>query len=113
MNCRRRSVEYRNRVAPVLTVAIHVGHHGAEQAVCLRPDLVGGTVVDAEGAGASPNVHPEGLPGERLLEDALAKVASKKQSIGPTSTEGSQEPQVGDSDVLCLVHDREVEQRRL
>ena len=77
---RRRAVEHRDRVAPVLAVAVDVGDLGAEQAVGLLPDLVRGAVVDAQRARAAADVDAERLPGERLLEDALAEVAGEEQA---------------------------------
>ena len=87
-NRRRRAVEHGNRVAPVLAVAVHVGHLRAEQAVRLHADLVGGAVVDAQGARAAADVHAEGLPGERLLEDALPEVAGEEERVGPIRRRG-------------------------
>ena len=113
VNRRRRAVEDRNRIAPVLAVAIHVGHDRAEQTVRLRADLVGGAIVDAQGARAPADVDAEGLPGEGLLEDALAEVAGEKESVGSTAAQGGEEPEMGDADVLRLVHDREVEDHLL
>ena len=109
LNCRRRTVENGNRIAAVLAVAIHVGHDGAEQAIRLRADLVRGAIVDAQSARAAANIDAERLPRERLLEDALAEVAGKEQRIGTAAAQRGQEPQVGDADILRLVHDREVE----
>ena len=94
-------------------VAIHVGHYGAEQAVRLRADLVGGAVIDAQGSRTPTDVHSEGLPREGLLEDALPEVAGKKQSVGSIGTQGGKEPKVGDADILRLVHHREVERHLL
>ncbi len=82
-NRRRRAVEHGDGVAAVLAVAVHIGHLRPEQPVRLHADLVGGAVVDAQGAGAAADVHAEGLPGERLLEDALAEVAGEEQRVGP------------------------------
>ena len=65
---------------PVLGVAVHIGHLRAEQAVGLRADLVRGAVVDAQGARAAADVDAERLPGERLLEDALAEVAGEEEA---------------------------------
>ena len=76
---------------PVFPVAIHIRHHRAEQAIGLRADLVGRAVIDAQGAGSSPDVHAESFPGEGLLENALPKVTGEEQSIGPISTQGGEE----------------------
>jgi hypothetical protein len=40
----------------------------------LAADLVGGAVVDAQGARAAADVHADLGPGEWLLEDALAQI---------------------------------------
>ena len=98
---------------PVLAVAVHVGHLRAEQAVGLLADLVRRAVVDAQGARAAADVHAERLPRERLLEDALAEVAGEEQRVGPSAAERGEEAQLRDAEVLRLVHDREVEGRRL
>src|SRR6516162_1142660 len=50
VNRRWRPVEYGNRVVPVLAVAIHVGYDRGEETVRLGADLVGGAVVDPQGA---------------------------------------------------------------
>jgi hypothetical protein len=46
---------------------------------------------------------------KRLLEDPLAEIAGKKQSVGPIGAQGGKEPEVGGTDVLRLVNNREVE----
>ena len=56
-DCRWRAVEYGYRIGPVLVIAVNVGHYWAEQAVCLRANLMGSAVVDAQGARASPDVY--------------------------------------------------------
>src|SRR5262245_40597268 len=98
MNCRRGSVEHGNRVISVLAVANHVRHDRAEQPVRLSADLVRGTVINAQGARASPDVHAEGFPRERLLEDTLAQIASEKESIWPIPAKSGKEPEVGRAD---------------
>ena len=108
-NRRRRAVEHGNGIAAVLAVAVHIRHDRPEQPVGLHADLVGGAVVDAQGARAAANIHAERLPRERLLEDALAEVAGEEERVGAASAQGGKEPQVGDADVLRLVHDRKVE----
>src|SRR5262245_8603229 len=109
MNCRRRSVENGNRVISVLAVAIHIRHDRTEQPVRLSADLVGGSVINAQRARASSDVHAEGFPRERLLEDTLAQVASEKEGIWPIPTQSGKEPEVGRANILSLVHDRVVE----
>ena len=74
---------------------------------------MGGAVVDAQGARAAANVHAQRFPGEGLLEDPLAEVAGEEQGVGTIPAQGGEEPQLGDADVLRLVHDREVEGRFL
>jgi hypothetical protein len=60
--------------------------------------------------GAAADVDAERLPGERLLEDALAEVAGEEQAVGSGAQRG-EEAQLGDADVLRLVDDGEVEGR--
>jgi hypothetical protein len=54
---RRHQIRARHRLAPVLGVAIHIGQNWAEQPVCLRANLVGGSVVDAQRARAPSDVY--------------------------------------------------------
>src|SRR5438132_1180031 len=66
-----RPVEYRDRAAPLLRVAVHVGDMLSQQSVRLRPDLVRCTVVHAQRPRAATDVHAERQPGEGQLEDSL------------------------------------------
>ena len=108
-NLGRRAVENGNRIAPILAVAIHVGHDRAQKAVRLRADLMGSAIIDAQGARASADIDAQSLPRERLLEDALPEIAGEKERVGATSPQGGKEPDMGDADILRLVHDREIE----
>jgi hypothetical protein len=47
------------------------------------------------------------------LEDALPKIACKKQGIGPPAAQGGKKPDMSDADVLRLVHHRKIEDRIL
>ena len=47
------------------------------------------------------------------MEDALAEVTGEEQGVGTTATEGSEESQSRNADVLRFVHDGEVERRVL
>jgi hypothetical protein len=47
------------------------------------------------------------------LEDALPEVASEKESVWTPSSQGGEEPDMGDADILRLVHDSEVEDQVL
>jgi hypothetical protein len=58
----RRTVEDRDRIAPIFGVAIHVGHDWAKKPIRLRSDLMGGAVIDAQGARTSPDIDAQGLP---------------------------------------------------
>jgi len=51
-----------NRVAPILAVAICVGHDRTKKAVRLSPNLVGGAVVNAQRARTPPYIDAQGLP---------------------------------------------------
>lgn len=84
----RRAVEDRDGVAAVFAVFVDVDNGRAEQPVCLDANLVGGAVVDAERAGSAADVDAEGIPGEGLLEDPLAKVAGEEEGIGSVGAEG-------------------------
>src|SRR5690606_35852833 len=97
--------------APGLDVAVNVRDFGAQQAVGARPDLVRRAVVDAQRARASSYVNAEGQPGEGLLEDALAEVAGEEEAVATPGAESCQEAQLGDAEVLRLVHDCVVEGR--
>ena len=71
-------------------------------------NLVGGAVINAQGARTPPYIDAQGLPREGLLEDALPEVAGEKESVWPTCPQGGKEPDMGDADILRFVHDREV-----
>jgi hypothetical protein len=60
VNRRRRAVEHRNRVAAILSVAIHVGYDRTEKAVRLSPNLEGRAVIDAQCTRTPPNIHAQG-----------------------------------------------------
>src|SRR5262249_17755972 len=113
LNCRRRSVEDRNRIAPVITVAIHVGDNRAEQPVRLSANLMGSTIVDTQGARPTSDINAERLPREWLLEDALAEIASEEQGIRSQIFESGEKPNMSDTNILCLVHHREIEDHLL
>jgi hypothetical protein len=70
---------------------------------------MGGTIIDTQGPRATPNINAESLPREWLLEYALAEIASEKQRIRPLISESCKEPNMGDPNVLCLVHHGEIE----
>ena len=75
----------------MIGIAINIGDDGAEQPVGLCAYLVRRPVVHAQGARTAADVDAKGLPGERLLEDALPKVAGKEQTIGTAIAKGRQE----------------------
>jgi methylphosphotriester-DNA--protein-cysteine methyltransferase len=60
VNRGRRPIEHRNHVAPILAVAIRIGHEWTEKAVRLSANLVGGAVIDAQSARASPDIYARG-----------------------------------------------------
>jgi hypothetical protein len=99
---RFRAVEDGNYAAPLLSVPVHVGELGAEEAVGLHADLVGRPVVDPQGPGAPPDIDAQRLPGKGLLEDPLAQVAGEEQAVRLSGPEGGEEPQLLDADVLRL-----------
>jgi hypothetical protein len=72
---------------------------------------VGGAVIDAQGPGAPADIDAERLPGEGLLEDPLAQIAGEKKAVRPARPERGEKPQLGDADVLRLVHNGKVERR--
>ncbi len=76
-----------------------------QQEVGLGTDLVRGAVVDLEAARAALDVDAGGLPGERRAEDPLADVAGEEQPVGPVSGHRRDKMQLGDGDVLGLVHE--------
>jgi hypothetical protein len=59
------------------------------------------------------DIDSQTLPGEGLLEDALPDVAGEEERIRTLSTHRRNEAQLGDAQVLGLIHDREVERRAL
>ncbi len=63
-----------------------------------------GAIVDGERGRPAPHIDPEFLPRERLLEDALAKVAREEQGVGCRRRDRCQKPQLGHAEILRLVH---------
>lgn len=61
---------------------------------------MGGAVIYAQSTRTAAYVHAEGLPRKELLEDALPEVASEEQCLGPVPAQSSEEPQLGDTEVL-------------
>ena len=61
--------------------------------------------------GAAANIDAESPPGERLLKDPLTEIAGEEQSVGPAGAERGQEPQFGNSHILRLIDDDEIERR--
>ena len=73
-------------------------------------NLVRGSVVHLQDAGAAADVDAKGAPGEGLAKDALADVAGEEQT-GATGGEGGEEAELGDAQVLGFVDDGGVERR--
>src|SRR5690349_9186614 len=73
-NLRWWSVEHRNRMAALFAIAISVDNLRPEEPIGLFSDLVRCAVVHAKRFRPTPNIHSLRLPGERLLEDALAEI---------------------------------------
>lgn len=109
----RRTVEDRDGVPPLLADAIHVAHFGAEQAVCLPPDLMGCPVVDSQGAGSAADIHSERLPRKGSLEDTLSEVTSKEERIRSTRTQCGKKAQVSEAYVLRFVDHHKVKRKSL
>ena len=84
-----------------------------EQPVRLHPDLVRRSVVDPQRPRPAADIHAEGLPRERLLEDALPEVAGEEQRVLRRRRRAREEAQLRDAEVLRLVHHGEVEGRVL
>src|SRR5712671_3255276 len=97
----------------LLCIPIGIGHLRFEKTVGLHPDLMRSSVIDAEGAGSSANIHAERLPGEGLLKNPLAQIPGKEEGVRPMRAESSEESQVSDADILRLVYNHEVERRIL
>ena len=68
-----------------------------------------GAVIHSQGPRSTAYVNAEGLPGEGLLEDTLAEVASEEEGVGAVGPQGSQKTEMGNADVLGFVNDGEVE----
>ena len=67
---------------------------------------MGGAVVDAQGPRPPPNIDAQGFPGKRLLKNPLTKVSGEEKSVGPPPSQGRKQPQLGDIDILGLIHHR-------
>src|SRR5258707_6367877 len=68
-----------------------------------------GSVVDAQCGRAAANIDAEGFPRERLLIDALAEVTCEEEAVPLIGAEGCKEPKLGNSDILTLIDDGEIE----
>src|SRR5438876_9831778 len=106
-----RPVEDGNR-PPFFAAPVYVGDLRSKEPVGLFPDLMRRAVIHTECLRAAPNVHTERLPGERLLEDALTKVAREEQGVGSGASERGEKSKLRNADVLSFVHDRSIEGRR-
>ena len=83
------SVEDGDRATPLFEVAVDVGAFRPEQSVGLRPDLVGGSVVDPQCPGTLLDVDPQRLPREGLLEDPLPQVTREEQTVRAIGADNS------------------------
>ncbi len=64
-----------------------------------------GSIVDFQGGGAPADVDAERLPGERLLEDALAEIAGEEEAVVARGRDCREQSQLGDAEVLRFVDD--------
>jgi len=88
---------------------IHIGNLRIEQTISLGANLMRGAVIDPQGARTPPNVDAKSLPREGLLKDALPQITREKEGVGPSSAQRCKELEMGGTDVLRLINDREVE----
>ena len=109
LNLRRRAVEDGDGAFALFGIAVDVGDFGSEKEVGLAADLVGGAVVDLKSGGAATHINAQGLPGEWLLEDALAKIAGEEEGVAAVGGESGEEAELGDIEVLRFIHDYEIE----
>jgi hypothetical protein len=68
-----------------------------------------GSIIDAQGPRATSNIDAESLPREWLLEYALAEIASEEQGIRSLISESRKELNMGDANILRLVHHAKIE----
>src|SRR5258708_20873132 len=77
----------------------------------MAADLMRRAVIDAQCVGPAPDIDAERLPGERLLKDPLPEITSQEQPVRTRSANCGQEAQLGDTDILCLIDDGDIEGR--
>ncbi len=99
-------------MATAIDLAIDIRHLRAQKAIRLLTDLMRGPIVHAQRLRPPSHIHAERLPREGLLENALAKITGKEQSIRPAGGESGKKAQFGDADVLRFVHHRSIVGRR-
>jgi hypothetical protein len=66
-------------------------------------DLVRRPVIDAQCERAAADIKAKCFPGEWLLKNALAKIASEEEPVAPPSCQRREEPGLGNSQILRLV----------
>ena len=71
-------------------------------------NLMGRSVVDAQGERAAADIKAQRLPGERLLKDALAEITGEEETIVAPCCEGGEKPRFCYTKILCLVDHRKI-----
>ena len=69
------------------------------------------SIVEFESLRSSPDINAQRLPGKRRLENPLSQVTCEKEAVWPFVAQRSKKTQLGDTDVLRLINNCEVERR--
>ena len=66
-------------------------------------NLMGRSVVDAQGERAAADIKAKRLPREGLLKDALAKITGEEEAIAAPRSQGGEEPCLSHAKILRLI----------
>ena len=72
---------------------------------------MGRSIVEFESLRSSPDIDPQRFPGKRRLENSLSWITYEKEAVWPLAAQRSKKTELGDADVLRLIHDCEVKRR--
>ena len=60
---------------------------------------------------SSPDIDTQRFPGKRSLENPLPQIACEKEAVRPLASQRNKETQLGNTDILRLIHDCKVKWR--
>jgi len=97
----------------LLDEPVDVGHLGRQQAIRAFPDLMRGSVIDAQRERSAAQIDAHGLPGEGLLENPLPQIAGEEEPVRPAPRQSRDQACLGNTQVLAFVDHHVVERPSL